>query len=69
MGIVNEVTTLISKGHNINMRSVKFDTHDGIFMGDLFLYIHNTNDLENLINKLRTIKGIDSVNRVENLED
>ncbi|WP_297091682.1 RelA/SpoT family protein [uncultured Draconibacterium sp.] len=69
MGIVNEVTTVISKGHNINMRSVKFETHDGIFMGDLFLYIHNTNDLNNLISKLKTIKGIDNVSRVENLDE
>ncbi len=69
MGIVNEVTTLISKGYNINMRSVKFDTHDGIFKGDLFLYIHNTEDLNNLINRLKTIKGIDNVIRVENLND
>lgn len=69
MGIVNEVTTLISKGHNINMRSVKFDTHDGIFRGDLFLYIHNTEDLTNLITRLKTIKGLDNVARIENLDD
>jgi GTP pyrophosphokinase len=69
MGIVNEVTTLISKGYNINMRSVKFDTHDGIFKGDLFLYIHNTDDLNKLISGLKTIKGIDNVHRVENLNE
>ncbi|MDB4584881.1 RelA/SpoT family protein, partial [Draconibacterium sp.] len=39
VGIVNQVTTIISKENNINMRSVKFDTHEGIFEGDLFLYI------------------------------
>ncbi len=69
MGIVNEVTTVISKEHTINMRSVKFDTHDGIFKGDLFLYIHNTDDLTNLINRLKTIKGIDSVLRDEKLNE
>ncbi len=69
MGIVNEVTTVISKGHNINMRSVKFDTHDGIFKGDLFLYIHNAEDLTHLISRLKTIKGINNVVRVEKLED
>lgn len=69
MGIVNEVTTLISKGNNINMRSVKFDTHDGIFKGDLFLYIHNSEDLNKLISHLKTIKGLDSISRVENLEE
>jgi GTP pyrophosphokinase len=69
MGIVNEVTTLISKGHNINMRSVKFDTHDGIFKGDLFLYIHNADDLNQLIKRLQGIKGLDNVARIENLND
>lgn len=69
LGIVNQVTTVISKEHNINMRSVKFDTHEGIFEGDLFLYIHNTEDLENLILRLKKIKGIDIVKRTINLED
>ncbi|MCF6332293.1 MAG: RelA/SpoT family protein [Draconibacterium sp.] len=69
LGIVNEVTTIISKENNINMRSVKFDTHEGIFKGDLFLYIHNTNDLNNLIERLKKIKGIDNISRVENLND
>jgi GTP diphosphokinase / guanosine-3',5'-bis(diphosphate) 3'-diphosphatase len=48
MGIVNEVTNVISKQHSINMRSVKFDTHEGIFNGDMFLYIHNAEDLHTL---------------------
>ncbi len=69
LGIVNEVTNVISKGHNINMRSVKFDTHDGIFKGDLFLYIHNADDLQDLITRLKTIKGIENVTRVENLNE
>lgn len=69
LGIVNQVTTVISKEHNINMRSLKFDTHEGIFEGDLFLYIHNTGDLEKLITTLKKIKGIDNVSRDENLID
>lgn len=69
LGIVNEVTNIISKLHNINMRSVKFDTHDGIFEGDLYLYIHNTEDLQHLILQLGKIKGIEKVARVENLND
>ncbi len=69
LGIVNEVTNVISKLHSINMRSVKFDTHEGIFKGDLFLYIHNAEDLHHLINRLEKIKGIDNVTRDENLND
>jgi GTP diphosphokinase / guanosine-3',5'-bis(diphosphate) 3'-diphosphatase len=69
LGIVNEVTNVISKQLSINMRSVKFDTHDGIFEGDLFLYIHNADDLHHLIARLEKIKGIDRVSRDENLAD
>ncbi len=69
LGIVSEVTNIISKLHNINMRSVKFDTHDGIFEGDLYLYIHNTEDLQQLIFQLNKIKGIEKVARVENINE
>ena len=69
LGIVNEVTNVISKQLSINMRSVKFDTHDGIFEGDLFLYIHNADDLHRLIARLEKIKGIERVSRDENLTD
>ncbi|MBN2636271.1 MAG: bifunctional (p)ppGpp synthetase/guanosine-3',5'-bis(diphosphate) 3'-pyrophosphohydrolase [Prolixibacteraceae bacterium] len=69
MGIVNQVTNIISKEHNINMRSVQFDTNEGIFKGDLFLYIHNAEDLNNLISQLKKIKGIDSVERIKDLYD
>ena len=69
MGVVNQVTNIISKEHNINMRSVQFDTNEGIFKGELFLYIHNAEDLDNLISELKKIKGIDSVSRIKNLYD
>ncbi len=69
LGIVNEVTNVISKLHNVNMRSVKFETHDGIFEGELFLYIHNIEDLINVIAKLEKIKGINKVLRDENISE
>ncbi len=69
VGIVNQVTNIISNENNINMRSVQFDTNDGIFKGELFLYIHNTDDLNNLISQLKKIKGIETVSRLKNLND
>ena len=68
VGIVNEITTIISKQHNINMRTVHFDTHDGIFEGDLYLYIHNLQDLKELISRLMKIKGIDAIERIEKIQ-
>ncbi|TKG96061.1 bifunctional (p)ppGpp synthetase/guanosine-3',5'-bis(diphosphate) 3'-pyrophosphohydrolase [Puteibacter caeruleilacunae] len=67
IGIVNEITNVISKQHNINMRSINFDTHDGVFEGNMFLYIHNTEDLNNLIASLMKVKGMEHVERIENL--
>jgi len=68
VGIVNEITTIISKQNNINMRTVHFDAHDGIFEGDLFLYIHNIQDLSELISRLMKIKGIDNIERIEKIQ-
>ena len=65
IGIVSEVSGIISKDHNINMRTVRFDSNDGVFTGSLDIYIHNTDDLENIISKLVKIKGIESVERIE----
>ena len=69
LGIANQVTTIISKENNINMRSLHFDAHEGIFKGELFMYIHNTDDLNKLIDRLTKIKGIDTVSRIENLNE
>jgi len=69
VGIVNQVTNIISNENNINMQSVKFETNDGIFKGELFLYIHNAGDLTNLIAQLKKIKGIENVSRIKNLND
>jgi GTP pyrophosphokinase len=68
VGIVSEITTIISKQNNINMRTVHFDTHDGIFEGDLYLYIHNIQDLTELISRLMKIKGIDNIERIEKIQ-
>ncbi len=69
MGIVNDITSVISKDHHVNMRSVHFESHNGIFEGLIHLYVYSTEDLKNLIKKLQTIKGLDSVKRIENIEE
>ncbi len=68
VGVVNEITTIISKQNNINMRTVHFDTHDGIFEGELYLYIHSVQDLNILIVQLKKIKGIDMIERIEKIQ-
>jgi len=69
IGIINNITNIISKELNVNMRLVHIETHDGIFDGSIDLYVHNTEDLNNLILNLMRIKGVDSVKRIETIED
>ncbi len=64
-GVYNSITNTITKELNISMRTINLHGHDGIFNGTIDLYVHNTNDLNNLILNLIKIKGVDSVHRVE----
>jgi len=68
VGVVSEATQIISNEHNVNMKSIKFESHNGIFDGDIHLYVHNVEDLDKLIVKLTKIKGIDTVKRIEHIE-
>ena len=65
MGILNNITNLISKQLDVNIRSLNVDVHDGIFEAIVDLYVHSTVHLNNLILKLSKIKGIETVNREE----
>lgn len=64
MGIVNKITTIISDEHNVNMKSISFETHDGIFEGKIMLYVYDTEHLEKLKTKFEQIEGVQSVDRI-----
>jgi GTP pyrophosphokinase len=68
IGIVSKITKVISEDQNVNMRSIHFDSHDGIFEGAIYLYIHNTEDLNNLIFNIAKIKGVHNVTRQERIK-
>jgi GTP pyrophosphokinase len=67
IGIVSKITKVISEDQTVNMRSIHVESHDGIFEGTIYLYIHNTEDLNNLIFNLMKIKGIHNVSRQERI--
>ncbi|MGQ1948558.1 RelA/SpoT family protein [Geofilum sp. OHC36d9] len=67
IGIVSKITKVISDDQNVNMRSIHFESHDGIFEGTIYLYIHNTEDLNNLIYNISAIKGVYNVTRQERI--
>ena len=65
IGMINDITRVTSKDLNVNIRRFNLGTEDGVFDGFIDLYVHNINDLENLISKLQKIKGLESVTRME----
>lgn len=64
MGIVNNITTIISHEHNVNMKAISFVSNDGIFEGEIQMYVYDTQHLDKLMIKFEQIEGVMSVNRV-----
>ena len=63
IGIVNNITSIISKENNIQLRSIGITSDDGLFSGTLTVMVDDTSKLEALIRKLRTIKGVKQIKR------
>lgn len=64
IGIVNNITSLISKEEKIVMRSINIDSRDGLFSGTLTINVDDISKLEQLVKKLRAIKGVKHVSRL-----
>ncbi len=65
IGLINEVTNVISTELNVNIRNINVSVYDGIFEGTIDLFVHHARDLNNLILQLSNVKGIASVKRIE----
>ena len=64
IGIVNNLTSIISKDEKLVLRSINIDSHDGLFSGTLEVMINDNTRLEALMKKLRTVKGVKQVERI-----
>jgi GTP diphosphokinase / guanosine-3',5'-bis(diphosphate) 3'-diphosphatase len=64
VGLVNNITKIISEEYNVNMRSINFETNDGVFEGTLKLYVNDTNHLLVLMDKLKKVAGVIKVKRM-----
>ncbi len=64
VGIVNKITKLISNQMKVNMRSIYFDSNDGVFEGRITLFVQDTRHLDELVQKLKKVEGIISVDRM-----
>ncbi len=63
IGLVNRITEIISNQHNINMKSISFETNDGIFEGSIKVLVYDTEHLKSLMRKFEQVEGVQRVVR------
>ncbi len=64
LGLVNEITSIISDNMHVNMKSISFSSDDGVFTGKITVQVKNQTMLKKVIDNLKKINGIDKVTRV-----
>ncbi|MGF7079992.1 RelA/SpoT family protein [Mucilaginibacter sp. UYCu711] len=65
VGLINKLTTVISHDFKVNMRSITVDSDNGIFEGSIMVYVNDTQHLDNLIKRLKTVNGVTDVTRFD----
>jgi GTP pyrophosphokinase len=65
VGLINNITKVISGDFKVNMRSITVDTNEGIFEGSIMIFVNDTEHLENLIKNLLKVRGVTSVTRFD----
>ena len=68
MGMLSDITHIVSDDFSINMREIHLRSHDGIVEGSLSLYVQDAESLHELMDKFRRIKSVESVKRIDNPE-
>ncbi len=65
VGLINKITAVISQDFKVNIRSLSIGSNQGIFEGNIMVYVNSTEHLENLINNLKHIKGVTGITRYD----
>lgn len=65
VGMMHNITNEISQEADVNMKKLSFETIEGVFYGEISLYVHDAGDLEDLISRIIRIKGVNKVTRIE----
>ncbi|WP_256007586.1 RelA/SpoT family protein [Pedobacter deserti] len=65
VGLINNITKVISNDFKVNMRSITVDTDNGIFDGSIMVFVHDKEHLDNLIENLLRVKGVTGVTRFD----
>lgn len=69
IGILNQVTEIISQQLNVNIHKLTIESNDGIFEGRIQLYVHDVDDVNTICSKLKKIENLKKVTRIENFDD
>lgn len=64
IGLLNEVTEILSRKLDVNIHKLTIEVNDGIFEGQIQLYVHDVEDVQTIISNLKNVKNIKSVNRI-----
>ena len=64
IGIVTNISSIISKENGMNIRSISIDSNDGLFQGNITVMLSDTSALDHLIRKIKTVKGVMQVERI-----
>ena len=65
VGVINKITNLISGELKININALTIEAHDGLFEGNIKMYVHDKDELEDLVDHLKKLPGIESVDRYD----
>ncbi|HSK13738.1 MAG TPA: ACT domain-containing protein, partial [Phnomibacter sp.] len=65
VGIINKITNIISGEMRINIAALTIESHDGLFEGIIKVFVHDKEELDALVTKLKALNGIESVDRFE----
>ncbi|MCO5290873.1 MAG: RelA/SpoT family protein [Chitinophagaceae bacterium] len=68
VGMVSKITNLISSELKINISALTIEANDGVFEGNIKVYVHDKEELDNLVNRLKALNGVESVDRYD-MED
>jgi GTP pyrophosphokinase len=63
IGVVTNITSMISKEPGVSLRTISIDSNDGLFRGHLTVMVSDTGQLTGLIKKIKTVKGVKQVDR------
>jgi GTP pyrophosphokinase len=65
VGVINKITNLISGDLKININALTIEAKEGLFEGNIKVYVHDKDELEHLVSQLKSLPGIESVDRYD----